>query len=105
MSRIVGPFLGALGNATTDLIGLWGATATSQPASSSQAAVTTQTISTITLSSTTVTTGAAFLTSTAQIAALVVAVNDAVTRAAALTILVNQLRLDLISSGNIKGSA
>ncbi len=105
MSRIVGPFMGALGSATSDLIGLWGATASTQPASSSQAAVTTNAITAVTLSSTTVTTGAVFLTATAQVAALVTAVNDAITRTAALTTLVNQLRTDLIAVGAIKGSA
>ncbi len=105
MAKWVGAVQGALGNAVTDLIGLWGVTATTQPASSSQAAVTTLSITAASISTTTITTGAVFLNNSTHISVLQTSVNDTITRVSALTVLVNQLRADLISSGNIKGSA
>ena len=95
----------ALGNATSDLIALWGATATGQPSATNQAAVTTNAFSTLTLSATNVSTAAFFLVNSTQVSDLAALVNQATVRAAALTTLVNQLRTDLVASGNIKGSA
>lgn len=95
---------GTLGNATSDLVGLWGATASTQPSSSSQAAVTTTPFSTVTLSISASTASAFFLTNSTQLDTLISVCNQATTRAAALTVLVNQLRTDLIAVGAIKGS-
>lgn len=95
---------GTLGNATSDLVGLWGATASTQPSSSSQAAVTTLTISTVVVSFSASTASAFFLTNSTQITDLVSIINSLNTRLSAVTILANQLRTDLISVGAIKGS-
>mgnify|MGYP000966250006 CR=1 FL=1 len=94
-----------LGDAPTDIVALWGATGTTQPSATNQAAVTTTAFSTLVLSATNVSTSAFFLVNSTQIATLVSLVNEATARATALTTLVNQLRTDLIASGNIKGSA
>jgi hypothetical protein len=80
-----------LGQSVTDKIGFYGlATAIIQPLATAQSAVATTTLTTIT-----------DIVTTASVTA---ALNAVVTRAAALTVLVNQMRTDLVALGLIKGS-
>lgn len=75
-----------IGTATNQKLALWNATPIIQPASANQAAV----------SSSPTAAGASYLQATA--ATWVICIND-------LKTLVNQLRSDLVASGNIKGAA
>ena len=88
-------------SATTSYVGFWGATPVVQPTSTSQSAVSTASITAV---ATTPVTGTYGFVTSAIGNALIVAMNDTVTRAAVLTTLVNQLRSDLVTTGIIKGS-
>lgn len=92
----------ALGDAITDLIGLYGATPVAQQASAAQAAVATGAITPV------VTTAAALSSygfTQAQADSIPVAINSIITRQALIITLVNELRLDLVTLGAIKGAA
>jgi hypothetical protein len=88
-------------SATTSYVAFWGATPVVQPTNASQSAVSTATITAV---ATTPVTGTYGFTTSAIGNAFIVAMNDTVTRAAALTTLVNRLRADLVTVGIIKGS-
>ena len=76
-----------IGPKVTDKIGFWGATPVVQPASANQAAVASTPVATITPTTTPV--GSA--------------VNPTITQVNALTVLVNQMRADLVAQGLLKG--
>ena len=78
------------GQNTSELIGFYGVTPVAQPSGTSQSAVATTAL--VTVGSTTLT------------AADLTALNALVTRAGALTTLVNQIRSDLVTIGIQKGS-
>ncbi len=80
-----------IGQDASEKIGFYGKTPTAQPSATAQSAVATTALTTI---------GSTTLT-----AADLTALNAIVTRAGALTTLVNQLRSDLVTVGLIKGSA
>ena len=79
-----------LGQSSSELLGFYGATPVAQPSGASQSAVATAALTTI---------GSTTLT-----AADLTALNALVTRAGALTTLVNQIRADLVTLGFQKGS-
>lgn len=85
-----------IGTTATQLIGFRGATPVAQPASASQAVV-----------AATSSAVAAFTDppSAAEMSALRTAVNAIRTDVAALIVLANRLRLDLVNQGLIKGAA
>ncbi len=91
-----------LGQSNTALVGLWGATPVVQPTSASQSAVATSTITAVS-TATPITSGYGYST-TALAQGMQTAVNDVITRTAAQTVLLNQLRSDLVAAGVIKGS-
>lgn len=86
-----GPDGSSFGQSVTDKVSLYGKTPVVQPAATAQSAVATATLTTITDIVTTASMTGAF--------------NALVTRVTALTVLLNQVRSDLIDVGNIKGSA
>jgi hypothetical protein len=79
-----------LGQSASELIGFYGATPVAQPSATAQSAVATTAL---------VTVGSTVLTATD-----LTSINAVVTRAGALTTLVNQLRSDLVTLGVLKGS-
>lgn len=91
-----------LGQAATSLIGLWGATPIVQPSGASQSAVSTATITAVS-TATPITSGYGYST-TALAQGMQTAVNDLVTRNAAVVVLINKLRTDLIAAGLIAGA-
>lgn len=84
------PVGGQLGDSAADLVGFWGATPAAQPAATAQSALATTTINAV--GSTTLT--AADLTT----------LNSIGTRVTAATVLINQMRSDLVTMGLLKGS-
>ncbi len=93
-----------LGDAVTDLIGFYGTAPVAQPSSANDAIVATAAIGAVGTTGSTTTTPFGYTTST-QADAIVTAINLVITRAGALTTLLNQIRADLISLGAIKGAA
>ncbi len=91
-----------LGQSLSSLVGLWGVTPVVQPTSASQSAVATSTITAVS-TATPITSGYGYST-TALASAMQTAVNDVITRTAAQTVLLNQMRSDLVSAGILKGS-
>lgn len=93
-------------NATTDLVGFFGATSVVQATSSNQAAVSTTAIASVVVSSVTSATNAATFgfVSSASATGLLTAVNSLVTSNAAVIVLLNQIRTDLVAYGLQKGS-
>ncbi len=94
----------ALGDAVTDPIGFYGTTPAVQPSGAGQAAVTTAAITAVATTGSTTTTPAGYAT-LAQADAIVAAINLLITRAGALTTLVNQIRADNVTLGIQKGAA
>lgn len=80
----------SFGQATTDLLSLYGKTPIVQPAATAQSAVATTAITT--------------LVTTPTATDIAIAVNSLISRVAALVSLNNQVRSDLVSFGVIKGS-
>lgn len=93
----------SFGQSATDLVSFYGATPIVKPTGTSQSAVSTATISAVS-TATPIVSGYGYST-TAQAQAMQTAVNDLVTRSAANTVLLNQIRSDLVSLGLLKGSA
>lgn len=79
-----------LGQSATALVGFWGATPVVRPTGTSQSAVATTAITT--------------LATTPTFTDIAVAVNSLISRAAANTTLLNQIRSDLVTIGLLKGS-
>lgn len=94
----------SIGAATTDYVGFYGVTPIVQRASASQAAVATAAITAPVTTAATSTNPFGFATA-AQADAIQVAVNALITRVAAQTVLVNELRAAQVAVGLIKGSA
>ena len=86
-----------LGQSSTALIGLWGATPIVQPLGASQSAVSTATITAV--STATAVTGGYSYSTTAAFTTMQDTVNSLVTRVAALTVLANKTRTDLVALG------
>lgn len=93
----------SLGGATTDKVSLYGVTPIAQRSSSAQAAVATTAITAPATTGSTSTTPYGYTSTQAD--AITVAVSSLVTRVAAQTTLVNELRAALVALGAIKGSA
>lgn len=91
-----------LGQSSTALIGLWGATPVVRPSGASQSAVSTATITAVS-TATPITSGYGYST-TALAQAQQTAINDLITRNAAVVVLINQLRSDLVTAGLIAGA-
>lgn len=79
-----------IGDGAADLVGFYGATPVAQPAATAQSALATTTINNI---------GSTTLT-----AADLTGLNSVVARVTAATVLVNQMRSDLVTLGILKGS-
>jgi hypothetical protein len=94
----------ALGDSIADTIGFYGVTGVAQQASASQAAVSTAAISAVATTGATNSSPYGYTTS-AQADAIVTAINAIITRQALIITLVNELRLDLVTIGAIKGAA
>lgn len=94
----------ALGDATTDHIGLFGATPVVQPAGAAQAAVAAGAITPLVTTAATQTTPWGFA-SEAQAEAIATQVNLVITQGAALVALANAIRTALLNLGAIKGAA
>lgn len=92
-----------IGTATAQKLAFYGLTPVIQQAASAQAAVTTATITAVATTGS-VTTGFGYST-TAQADGIQASLNQVVTRVTSLTILVNQIRADLVTLGLEKGSA
>lgn len=96
-----------LGQSVSDLVGLYGVTPVDQPASASEAAVSPSAVTAIgttTVSAANTSAVWGFSSSTAA-RALVVRVRQLQVDSAAIVVLLNQLRSDLVSIGAIKGSS
>lgn len=94
----------SLGDASTDLIGLFGATPIAQPSGAAQAAVATGAITPLVTTASTQTSPWGFA-SQAQADAIATQVNLVITQGAALVALANAIRLALVNLGAIKGAA
>jgi ABC-type branched-subunit amino acid transport system substrate-binding protein len=81
----------SFGQATTELLSMYGKTPVVQPAATAQSAVATTAITT--------------LVTTPTATDIAIAVNSLIARVAALVTLGNQVRSDLVTFGVIKGSA
>lgn len=92
-----------LGTTSTQKLGFFGTTPSTQPTSANEATVSTATITSVVTTLATTTAPAGYTTTT-QANAIVTAINSLVTQVASITTLVNQLRNDLVTLGVIKGS-
>src|SRR5688572_29678200 len=90
------------GDSATDLVAFYGATPIVKPTAAAQSAVATSAITAAPVS-TPLVSGYSFST-TAEMVALITALNSTITRVAAQTVLLNRLRLDLVNLGLIVGS-
>lgn len=93
-----------LGDSITSEVGFYGTTAVAQQASASQAAVSTVAITPLATTAATQTTPWGF-DSQEQADAIATQVNLIITRQAAIITLLNEIRLDLVTLGAIKGAA
>lgn len=92
------------GQTSAALVAFYGATPVAQPSGTSQSAVATTAITTAI--STAATNSSPYGYATAgQADAIVAAVNSLISRGAANTTLINQMRSDLVTLGILKGSA
>lgn len=92
-----------VGQSSADLVGFYGATPVAQPSSASQGAVTATAVTSVNTTATITTAAHGFATGT-QGDALVKRVSQLQVDSAAVVVLVNQLRSELVTLGLLKGA-